>query len=371
MDDGDEIGFLESAAPWLAILAIVLAAAAIGFLILRTAGTDLTACRQSAWSSIPSKDDIPPDWKIGATDLNANGMTVSLLGPAPADSSTGQPVVVASVTCYGDAAATALDENRKAAKAVNASVVDRSGSDAYDVNNPNTGGATTFLRVGGLVGQVAVSGPVSADDRSTITDALAIAMGDPEAAGVAPISSDAAVASDEPIPSDQPGVEPSTGPFAPELEAVLPTSIVDRTAAGSPPPEIPLTVFSSSATEIFGQDPGSRALAARVRALGGTVEQLQIAQAYDETGSIDLSIIAFRLPKVDLAKLRSAILETWLGATAEGVKQTTLTLGGKSLTKVDYGDGATTVYVYAKNDYVVVLDTSDLDIATQAAQQLK
>jgi hypothetical protein len=82
-------------------------------------------------------------------------------------------------------------------------------------------------------------------------------------------------------------------------------------------------------------------------------------------------VIAFRMPKADLAKLRSAIIDTWLSAGAEGVKSSTITLGGKSLTKIDYGDGATIEYVYAKDDYVIVMDTKDLDIATQVAEQLK
>jgi hypothetical protein len=105
--------------------------------------------------------------------------------------------------------------------------------------------------------------------------------------------------------------------------------------------------------------------------MGGTLDELQVAQAYDETGAIDLSIIAFRLPKADLAQLRSAVIDTWLSAGAQGVTSTEVTLGGKALTKIDYGDGATIEYVYAKDDYVVVMDTSDLDIATQVATQLK
>jgi hypothetical protein len=369
-DEPDEPGRLAGAAPWLAIAALVLAAGAIGFLIVRPAGGDLTACRAAAWAAIPSKDDIPADWTLGSTDLSANGMTISVLGPAPADGSTDQPVVVASVTCYGDAAVTALAENRKAAKAVDATVEDRSTADAYDVINPNTGSTTTFFRVGGLIGQVADSGTVPPGDRDAVTVALATAMGDAEAAGAGPHPSDAAVASDEPLGSDS-GLEPSSSPFAPELEAVLPKSIVDRASTTSPPPTIPLTVVSNSATDIFGQDPSSRALAARIRALGGTLDQLQIAQAYDDTGAIDLSVIAFRLPKADLAKLRSAIIDTWLSAGAEGVKSSTISLGGKSLTKIDYGDGATIEYVYAKDDYVIVMDTKDLDIATQVAEQLK
>jgi hypothetical protein len=372
--DDEPAGLLESAGPWLALLAIVLAAGTIGFLIVgRSSGEDLTACRTAAWGAIPAKSDLPKTWSIGSTDLSANGMTISLLGPAPADA-TSQPVVVVSVTCYGSAAETALDQNRKAAAAARATLAPRDATgDAYDVVNDATGSTTTFFRVGDLVAQVADSGSVEQADREAITTALAIAMGEPRAAGVAAARpSDDPNASEEPLGSDDPGaVDPSAAPFAPDLEALLPKSIVDNTSTASPRPSIDLTTQSASATDVFGGDPNARALAARIRALGGTLDKLQIAQAFDESGALDLSIIAFRLPNTDLAKLRAAVIDTWLSAGADGVKKTTITLGGKSLTKVDYGDGQTIEYVYAKADYVIVIDTSDLDVATQAAAQLK
>src|SRR5258706_2278420 len=118
-------GGLTGAAPWLALLAVVLAAAALGFVVLRGSG-DLTACRTAAWSAIPDEANLPPDWKLGSTDLNANGMTISILGPVPADSSTNQPVIYASVTCYRDAAAARLAQNRKASVAAGANVTNRS-----------------------------------------------------------------------------------------------------------------------------------------------------------------------------------------------------------------------------------------------------
>ncbi len=65
------------------------------------------------------------------------------------------------------------------------------------------------------------------------------------------------------------------------------------------------------------------------------------------------------------------MVDTWLSAGADGVKTTTVTLGGKSLTKVDYGDGSTIDYVYANADYVIVIDTSDVDVATEVASKLK
>ena len=373
-------GFLSGAAPWLALLAVVLAAGAIGLVVLGRSGDDLTACRTAAWTSIPNAKDLPVNWNLGSTDLNANGMTISILGLAPADSSTNQPVVYASVTCYGAAAGTALEENRKASVAAGAVVRPRdrtSNGDAYDVDNPTTGATTTLFRVGGLVGQIADGGSAAQEDLAIITTAVAKAMGDQNAAGTASDVSptDDATGSDEPLGSDDLGAaEPSGSPFAPELEALLPTSITPTPGASpgaSSATPVPLTVQSASATDVFGEDPSSRALAARIRALGATLDQLQIAQAYDDTGAIDLSIVAFRLPKADLAKLRAAIIDTWLSAGADGVKSTTVDLGGKSLTKVDYGDGSTIEYVYAKDDYVIVIDTSDVDIATQVATQLK
>ena len=372
--DEPGVGLLSAAAPWLALVALVLAAGAIGFGVLgRPAGDDLSACRTAAWSSIPDADNLPPDWKLGSTDLNANGMTISILGPAPADSSTNPPVVYASVTCYGDVAATALAQNRKASVTAGAKVTNRlPNGEAYDIDNPTTGSVTTLFRVGGLVGQVADGGTANPDDLAVITSAVAAAMGDGTAAGTANAGpTDAAGASDQPVGSDDLGPADSSAPFAPDLEALLPKSIVDTTSTASPPATIPLTTQSLSGTDAFGDDPSSRALAARIRALGGTLDQLQVAQGYDDSGALDLSIIAFRLPKVDLAKLKSTIIDTFLSAEADGVKKTTITLGGKSLTKVDYGDGSTIEYVYAKDDYVIVIDTSDAAVATQVAAQLK
>ncbi len=364
--DDDDRDRLAAAAPWLALLAIVLAAGAIAFtLASRAGGGDLTACRSAAWSSVPKADGLPTGWQIGSTDLNANGVTVSIVGPTPEDQTAQPPVVYASVTCYGDAAAIALQQNRLGAKAAGATISERTASgDAYDVDNPSTGSVTTLFRVGGLIGQIADAGTAAPSELSTITTALAKAMGDGSAAGTggnAP--TDGASRSADPAASEDPlgSAEPAPSAFAPELEAVLPTDL-----GGTP-----LTIQSNSATELFGDDPSSRALGARIRAIGGTLDQLQVAQAFDETGSILASIVGFRLPGADGTKLRAAIVETWLSAGNAGVTTTTVELGGKSLTKVDYGDAGTVQYVYGKDDYVIVIDTSDVAIATEIAAKLK
>jgi hypothetical protein len=352
---------LAGAVPWIALLALAAAVLSLVIVFLNRTN-DLAACRSDAWGAIPDSANLPPDWSLGSTDLNANGMTISIVGPASADGSTQQPAVYASVTCYGDVAATAMSQNKAAAKAAGARVTDRaSAGDAYDVDNPATGSVTTLFRVGSLIGQVADAGSASPSDRDLITRAVATAMGDDRAAGVAGVAaSDDAAASDaslEPVGSGG----PSPSSLAPELEAKLPTEI-----GGTP-----LTIQSTSADEVFGTDPNSRALTARIRALGAQTSDLQVAQAYDDSNQVDLSIVAFRLPGKDGTKLRDAIVDTWLSANVAGVTKSDVTLGGKQLTKIDYGDAGTVEYVYKGPDYVVVIDTSDPAVATEVASKLK
>lgn len=363
-DEFESPGRLAAAGPWLAVGAAVIAIAALAITVFGR-GTDLDACRKDAWGAVPSVDDLPNGWTLNSTDLNANGMTVSIGGPAPADGSSTAPVVYASVTCYGDVATTALSQYKAAATAAGATVTDRSSSGAaYDVDNAATGSVTTLFRVGGLIGQVADAGSAAPSDLATITSAVATAMGDRAAAGT---SGGAANPSGhagsglliEPSGSDAAGA--SASPAAPELEALLPKDVGGTT----------LTVQSATASDVLGTDPNSRALSAVVRSLGAQPADLQIAQAYDDTNTIDLSIIAFRLVHGDATKLRGAIISTWLSAGATGVKQTDVQLAGKTFTKVDYGDEGTIEYVYAGPDYVIVVDTADLTIATEVASKLK
>ncbi len=376
-DDGPS-GLLAGAAPWLALLALVLAAGTIGYLLINrgSAGSagagDLTACRTAAWKAIPEDGALPQGWTLGSTDMNANGITVSILSGAAGDGTTNPPVVYASVTCYGDGAQAALEANRAAATAAGSDVeTRRGGSDAFDVANSSTGSTTTIFRVGPLVAQIADAGDATRAELDTITSAVASAMGDETAAGTSPNGPDTgAVGSDEPVGSDD-GTDASSSPFAPELEAMLPATIGDPSPSASPGATIQLTTDSASASDVFGQDPSSRALAARIRSLGKTLDDLQVAQAFDANGVVDIAILAFRLPGADGAKLRAAILETWLSSTAEGVTSKDVTLGGKTVTKVDYGDGSAFEYVYAKGDVVIDIETSDEAIATEVIAALK
>ena len=368
-DDGFDGGrfsdrFLR-AAPWLALLALAVGGAALALAWLNRGG-DLTACRTAAWTAIPDARDLPTGWTLGSTDMNANGMTVSIAGPASADGSTTQPIVYASVTCYGDVAATAMRENRSAAGAAGSNVVDRvTGGDAYDVRNTSSGSVTTIFRVGQLIGQVADAGTADATDLAMITTALARAMGDETAAGRPGSAAPGSSAGASQVPSGsgdigQGSASPS-GPVAPQLEAAMPTSVLGT----------PLSVDSATGDQALTADPASRAFAARLTSLGAKVANVQVARAFDDTQSVDIAVVGFRLPGFDPAKLKAAVLEAWLGANEAGVKQTSITLGGKHVIKVDYGGAGPTDYVYSTSDHVIVIDTSDDNAAADVASQLK
>jgi hypothetical protein len=292
-------------------------------------------------------------------------MTISILGPADPQGQGSAPVVYASVTCFGDQAGTAMERNRSAAKASGATVVDGPlGEQAFEVTQA-TGTSSTYIRLGGLIGQVADAGAATPNELDRITTAVARAMGDRTA--VAAGGPDASPDSGRPADSTEPtdsglfgSEEPaeSTTPLAPELLAAMPKAI----------DETPLTIDDVKSR--FGLDPGSRAFLAVLRAAGASIDTLQVAEGYDPNQQLDLDVIAFRLPGFDVAKLRRAIIDTWLSGTASGVRQTEVTLGGKRMTKIDFGDQGTTEYVFTGSDHVIVIDTKDATIAEKAASQI-
>jgi hypothetical protein len=288
-------------------------------------------------------------------------MTISILGPAPADGTTKPPAVFASVTCYGDAAATALEENRSAAEAAGSTVTSRTADgEAYDIDNAVTSSRTTLFRVGPLVAQIAGGNSASESELAAITKAVAAAMGDRTAAGTSAVSpTDGATGSEEPIDSGGGSVEPTPSSVAPELESKMPTSIGGN----------PLTVNSFTVTDFY-TDPTSRAFIAELRTVGIDPAKMQFADAGDDTQTVNIAAYGFRLPGGDIAKLVPTIERTWLSSATAGVKQSVVSLGGKTFTKIDYGDGGA-AYVYRGADYVIVIETTDPAIAAEAAGEIK
>jgi len=129
-------------------------------------------------------------------------------------------------------------------------------------------------------------------------------------------------------------------------------------------------VETSLATDALGDDAGSKAVIAGLRELGKTPDDLELAQAYDETGTLDLVLFAFRLPGADPEALRSLVLDSWLVASAEGVTTEEVELGGKTVTHVDYGDELADAYLYSVGDVAVIMQTGTEDLAAAAAEAL-
>jgi hypothetical protein len=171
-------------------------------------------------------------------------------------------------------------------------------------------------------------------------------------------SGDAALPSDAGnLPSDEPSAEPSDAPSdspaAPILEAALPTSVNGT----------PLAAQSALGSAILGADPSSRALGASVGTLGHKSDDLEVAYAYDESGSLDLTVLGFRIAGVDPKKLEPIILDAWLSSNAAGVKVADATVGGVPVKQVTYGDDGPTETIFIRGDSVFVVETSDASLA--------
>src|SRR6188474_1180168 len=101
--------------PW--PLALGFAALAVGLVALGwtlfASGRGASDCQARAWDSIPEERALPDGWAVTATNFFVGNSTITLEGPA-ADTDTGEGVVYATVTCYGNDGSEALARSRAA-----------------------------------------------------------------------------------------------------------------------------------------------------------------------------------------------------------------------------------------------------------------
>ncbi|MEI8332953.1 MAG: hypothetical protein WCH74_03740 [Chloroflexota bacterium] len=351
----------------LAIGAVAIALVAIGLTAWRFLAPTAASCQSTAWDAAPSTAGMPAGWSIGATQYDADRMSMTLVGPVPEDQVSAQAVVYATITCYAHDAAGAVTRSQAAATAAgqNVSVRTDLGDQGYTALDPS-GASFVQFRTGDVVASVAASSDAtaaeveaaaSAFDRALGGDGSSAAIGTPEpSSGISASPSVAASAA----PSTSPEPVPSAIAAAPELEAVLPGTVA----------ETALTIDSALGSAVLGDDAGSRAIIAALRAEDKTPDDLRLAQAYDPNGTLDLSVVAFQVEGLQSAALQKIVLDTWLSATGTGVTTSTITLGGREFTRIDYGDGGSMSYVTTDGDIVIVIETSDADLAAQAAAAL-
>ena len=350
----------------LGMLAVILSAAALAVAVVRpfSSGTD---CQELAWDSVPEAADLPDGWTVATSNFFVGSLTATVDGPASTDA-TSDGSVFATVTCYAGDAAQALSRSR-AAEAATAgnTVADLDiGDVGYSVGNEESGTiAVHFLR-DDLVTYLAVSGSVEEADLLAVAEAFDVAIagartGRATTPGPAGVTEPPSIGSPE--PSDELPLEsllPSESPAAPELLAMLPATIEGT----------PFLSNSANGADVPADTPGSRALMASLRAIDKAPEDLQVAEAYDESETLDLYLLAFRLPGGDGAALRDIVLDTWLSAGGEGVAKEPLTLGGRDVIRVSYGDDEADAYVVTNEDAVIIIHTSDPNLAEAAAAAL-
>jgi hypothetical protein len=234
-----------------------------------------SSCQSMAWAAAPSAADLPAGWSIAAARYGVDELTMTLVGPAPVDQESAQPVVYATISCFQSDAVTAVSRSREAAESAGHDVSTRDdlGDQAYSAVDPS-GASYIQFRHDAVVADLAASAETAPTELEAIVAAIDGMLGGdgvpPADATDAPTADPAAVPSD--VPTDDATV-PTEAPAAPELEAALPTSV-----AGTD-----LTVESALGTMVLADDAGSRAVIAALRAEGVASEDLQVAQAFDET----------------------------------------------------------------------------------------
>jgi hypothetical protein len=359
----------------IAVLALLIALVALGLGAWQAVGvlTKAANCQTAAWNVTPATDQMPDGWSVRASTYDVAQRSISMVGPAPADSSTQQAMSLATVTCYSEGAADSVARSRAAAKSAGQAVTDRTdlGDQAW-TSMDSSGSFFANIRRGSVVAYLAFSGTVTQDEVDQIASAFDLALGgnggsDPTgpANTLEPVGSD--IPSSEgsfPIDSSNPGASgdlPSESPAAADLESLLPKKVGTVT----------LTIQSALGPDILGDDQGSRAILAALRQSNLTSAALRVAQAYDESATpSDLTILVVEVKGMPIETMRKLVLDSWLAASGAGVTSGDVTLGGHQFTRFDYGDEGTKDYVAASNGHVLVITTADAALAEQAAAAL-
>lgn len=170
----------------------------------------------------------------------------------------------------------------------------------------------------------------------------------------------AASPTDEPLPTVDASVEPpAESHVVADLEALLPADLNGTS----------LTRESWTGDVVLGDDTWSKSVTSFLTKAGKAAADLQVAQAYDVAGSLDLNAGAFRVAGIEGTALRDAVIAAWKG-DFPGLKVASATIAGLDVTTGDFGDGGVNSYWYVRDGVVFDIETSDQAIAQAALAAL-
>jgi hypothetical protein len=346
----------------IAWIAVVIAVVGLGLAAWRALAPSGGGCQQVAWDATPRAKDLPGGWSIQASQYDVLRKSMTLTGAVPADESTGQAVIYATITCYPDGAAESVTRSADAATAAGQVVTKRDdlGDQAFSaIDQSNAeflqlrhGNVVVYLAASGDANPTEVDIVASAYDKALGGDGGVIAVGTPDTGSPEPSDDLGAAPSEE--------AEASESPAAPELESLLPTTIGDLTMA----------VESQTGSTALTDDQGGGPIVAALRAAGAQPDDLHLADAYDDSGTSDLLVSALSVRGMDAKALKAFVLDSWLQASGTGVTREQAKVGGRDVTRVDYGGGGIIHYVLPGAGAVYIVSTSDKDIAAQALAAL-
>ena len=139
------------------------------------------------------------------------------------------------------------------------------------------------------------------------------------------------------------------------MESLLPTTLSGST----------LQVQSWNGDGLLTDDPWSTSMTAFLTASCKVPADLHVAQSYDPNEALDASIGVYTVDGVAATALRGALIEAWKGDYPD-MKVSQVTIGGKDVTKGDFGADSITSYLWVHDDAVYDIESSDEAIATAA-----
>ena len=359
----------------LSIVAILLGGAALAITLLRPSATATDeSCRALSWASLPDPSTLPAGWTLAGSGFYSDGYSTSFVGPAPADTSTATPSIYVRLNCLGGDDHLALTRSHDAGVAAGASdlAFAKLGDESFALQDA-TGGTTVYFRRSGIVVYLVAAASVTPTELQQAATAVDLAIAAATASGGSGIISVPSAAPNGGVgvgSAAPPGAVTSPGAAAspasspshvvPDLEALLPHAVNGTTFASQ----------SLTGTDALGTDAASVALAASIKGFGKVPADFQVAETYDATGTVALTVIGFRVVGIDGVRVRQAILASWLVAAGSGMTTAPATVAGKAVIKVDYGDGGPLDYVYVHGPTVFDVSTADTTLAATVLNQL-